>query len=817
MAKKNKVLLIGWDAADWKIIDKLMDAGLMPAMKKVVDNGVRGRLATLDPPLSPMLWTSMATGVRPYKHGVLGFVEHDGHGGIRPISSYGRKVKAFWNMMTMEGKKTNVVGWWPSNPVESINGVMVSNNFQQEKSQGEVIDLEDWTIPPGTIYPESMIEKLADLRVHPHEISGNLVMPFVPRAVELDQKEDKRLTVITRFLAHASSIHAATTELMENTEWDLTACYHDAIDHFSHAFMKYHPPKMDGLDQEAFDLFKDVVNGAYVFHDMMLERQLSLIDEDTTVMIVSDHGFHSDHLRPRFVPQVPSGPAVEHAPYGIFVAMGPGIKKGERVHGARVLDVTPTLLTLFDMPIGRDMDGKPLMDIFDHPREAKYIDSWENDTRFGGELVLVDEPDEATNEAALQQLIDLGYIDDLNIPEGVDAEQAKKDKLKETLRENNFYLAKSYSNGGKYDEALELLLEIENRDNPDYRYLIEIVDCAVKTKRFALAEEYIRYIRKNELMNDKYLDVLEAQVQIGLGNAGKALILLEQAVEEFPGSPQVLLDMGKLLSGLWQNESALKVFKEVLRLDPDNPYAYHGAGLALLRMERYEDALDYFLKAVDHLFHYPLAHLHIGETLALMKEYEMAKRSFEIVVAIAPQYIKAYRWLQDLNEITGDHDKVQEYKQKIAEFDLGEKTIITGLPGEKLFDAVESLRSSGIDVFGSKDDAFAEDINVTNPKWLDEIGSDVIYVPINLIASLPMRFSYRILYVNDEHDQVMDYLNKLDSIRKGTFNQEMLEGIQIQENNARIWLSHQPNVDILYLNDLEELKSELINSYITNS
>ena len=46
--KKRKVLLIGWDAADWKIIDKLMDAGLMPAFKSVVDRGVRGRLATLD-------------------------------------------------------------------------------------------------------------------------------------------------------------------------------------------------------------------------------------------------------------------------------------------------------------------------------------------------------------------------------------------------------------------------------------------------------------------------------------------------------------------------------------------------------------------------------------------------------------------------------------------------------------------------------------------------------------------------------------------------------------------------------------------------
>ena len=60
--KKNKVLLIGWDAADWKIINPLMDAGMMPALESLVNNGVMGNLATLDPPLSPMLWTSISTG-----------------------------------------------------------------------------------------------------------------------------------------------------------------------------------------------------------------------------------------------------------------------------------------------------------------------------------------------------------------------------------------------------------------------------------------------------------------------------------------------------------------------------------------------------------------------------------------------------------------------------------------------------------------------------------------------------------------------------------------------------------------------------------
>lgn len=814
--KKRKVLLVGWDAADWKIMDKLMDAGLMPAVKKLVDNGVRGRFATLDPPLSPMLWTSMATGVRPFKHGVLGFVETDGKGGIRPISSHSRKVNAFWNIFTKEGLKSNVVGWWPSNPVESINGAMVSNLFQQEKSGRDVIALKDWKIPPGTIYPEHLTERLAELRVHPEEITGNLIMPFIPKAVELNQKEDPRLPIIARFLAHSASLHAVATELMETEEWDITAVYHDALDHFSHGFMKFCAPKMEGLDQEQFELYKDVVNGAYIYHDMMLDRLLKMVDEDTTVILVSDHGFHSDHLRPKFIPNVPSGPAVEHAPYGVFVAMGPGIKKGEQIFGARVLDLTPTLLTLFDLPVGRDMHGRPLMDIYDHPKEVKYIDSWENDTRFGGELVLEDEADEATNAAALQQLIDLGYIDDMAVAKDTDSDELLKNKLKETIRENNYYLAKSYANGHRYEESLELLLEIENRDKPDFRYLIDIIDMACKTKRFKLAEEYIHYVRSKKLMVDRYLDILEAQVKIGLNEPVEALLLLENALDEFPDSIQVLVDLGKLLLTLSQYEKAEEIYNECLKLDPKSVHALHGKGLTFLRRERYEEALECFLTTIELLYHYPIAHLHIGETLALMKDYQNAIHAFEIVESIAPRNIKTYRWLLDLHDIMGNQDKVEHYKNLVAKFDRGEVTIITGLEGDKLIKAIGAIREKGVTVFANTEDLFDNNRETTNREWIEDVEENIIYVPLSHLPSLFMIYSYRILYVNDSIENAMDYTNRLQKIRTNTLNSELLVNIENQENRAKLWIDQQPALDVLYINDLADLSSELYTSFIGN-
>ena len=74
MPDSKKVLLIGWDAADWKIISDLMDRGQMPHTKKLVEGGTMGNLRTLSPVLSPMLWTSIATGKRPSKHGILSLI-----------------------------------------------------------------------------------------------------------------------------------------------------------------------------------------------------------------------------------------------------------------------------------------------------------------------------------------------------------------------------------------------------------------------------------------------------------------------------------------------------------------------------------------------------------------------------------------------------------------------------------------------------------------------------------------------------------------------------------------------------------------------
>lgn len=176
---KSKVLLIGWDAADWKIIGPLIAKGEMPSLKSLIDRGVYGNMSTMNPPYSPMLWSTVATGKTPDKHGVLGFIEIlPNLKGIRPVSASSRKSRALWNIFHNQGLKSNLVGWWPSFPAEPINGNIVSDRFQKVKKNPN----EKSPIIRGTVHPPELLKEISDLRFFPWEITEAHILPFIPNA-----------------------------------------------------------------------------------------------------------------------------------------------------------------------------------------------------------------------------------------------------------------------------------------------------------------------------------------------------------------------------------------------------------------------------------------------------------------------------------------------------------------------------------------------------------------------------------------------------------------------------------------------------------
>jgi predicted AlkP superfamily phosphohydrolase/phosphomutase len=463
---RRRVLLIGWDGADWKVITPLIEAGKMPNIERLINRGVMGDISTLEPVLSPTLWTSIATGKRPYKHGILGFIEPTPNGlGVQPVSILSRRTRALWNMMTLEGLTSNVVGWWPSHPAEPINGVIVSNHYQ--RSVG-MLD-QPWPMRPGTVHPERLAGPLSKLRLHPQELLPEQLLAFVPEAAKIDQEKDRRLHNLAKTIAECASIQSAATALMQLEPWDFMGVYYDSIDHFSHGFMHYHPPRLPHVPEADFEMYRQVIEGAYRLHDMMLGVLLDLAGEDVTVMLISDHGFHPDKLRPVNIPTEPAGPAIQHRTHGIFVLAGPGIKQDERIYGASVLDITPTMLALYDLPVGADMDGKALVSVFEQPPTLRTIPSWDDvegvDGRHPPETAF--DPVEAGEE--LRQLAALGYID---TPDSDGAKAAADAEVE--LRYN---LARAYAHGLRYLDAITELQELRGLRPEDERFGLQLVSC----------------------------------------------------------------------------------------------------------------------------------------------------------------------------------------------------------------------------------------------------------------------------------------------------------------------------------------------------
>jgi Flp pilus assembly protein TadD len=126
-----RVIFVGLDGADWQMLDQYA----LPNLASLARAGDKRVLLTQHPPLSPLVWTTMMTGVSPLEHRVLDFTRFDPVTRVRePITSDERAVPAIWNMVSARGKKVGVFGLWATDPPESVNGIIVSDRMIRDSS-----------------------------------------------------------------------------------------------------------------------------------------------------------------------------------------------------------------------------------------------------------------------------------------------------------------------------------------------------------------------------------------------------------------------------------------------------------------------------------------------------------------------------------------------------------------------------------------------------------------------------------------------------------------------------------------------------------
>lgn len=821
--KKGKFLLIGWDAADWDVIAPLLSKGLMPNLKKMIDNGVYGNMSTMDPPYSPMLWSTVATGKTPDKHGVLGFLEVSPDNSLRPVTAHSRKSRAVWNILHNQGLKSNIVSWWPSFPAEPINGVVVTDKYQKV---GKDLD-KLMRLPDNSIHPKDLVNTLKSLRMHPSELTQEHILPFIPGASKIDQRDPNKkdyngLIPLSQNMAEAVSVHNAATYLLQETDWDFMAVYYDYIDHMCHSFMKFHPPQLDRIGNENFELYHRVIDGAYRFQDMMLGRTLQMIDDDTTVVVMSDHGFESGYKRILDLPKVNAAPALDHRQFGIFVAMGPNIKKNKKVFGLSLIDIAPTILNHFDLSIGKDMDGKAILEMYEHPSDLKYIESWED---VDGDFAELDKSESFySDDETMQQLIDLGYVSkpDEKIEKAV---QDTRCDLKHNLA--RVYVGKKDYHSGK--KLLEELIE-EGSSRHIAHYYIDLMNICLKLKEYKRTKELIDIFRKIKTDVNFNLHYIEADLLIGLGDLDGAILVLKKVLE-VKARAELLFKLGEIYRIQKRYANAINCFENALKMEPSKAKYNNAMSEVSFEIKEYEDAVEYALTSIELVKYFPAAHYNLGKSLEKLGNLENAKIAYETAAKLRPTMYRA--------KIAGENVEEKLVAKKLKDktdfkYRDDQITIVSGLPRSGTSLMMQMLTKGGIEPLTDK----VRQADKSNPKgyfeyspvmsihkdnsWLDKGKNKSVKIVAPLLKHLDTKFRYKIIFMQRNLNEII----KSQHIMAGKASDIL--PIKLYNSYVKLlediddWKENEPGVEIIYIDykevlDNPEENASLVEKFVGKS
>jgi hypothetical protein len=438
----QRLLFVGLDGADWRHIQPLLARGELPNLAALRARGAWGELATTTPTLSPVIWTTIATGLPPEDHGIhafttqrlagvraalprlrrvrgvgfdalTAFLERRGLLFDSPITQTSRRVPAFWNIASALGSPVDVLNWWATWPAEPVLGRMVSERvyYFRFSARGLTHEAERLTYPeslyreiaPRVMRPDAVSyeQARAFLDVGPEEFRAMMQAPFERRSIRGEFKylyslheTERRLGL---YLIESSRRERGTaTDLLVLSRIVDMAC-HTSLRHSE--LVRYHPR----ATPEELEKYGRVVTEAYKAADRTLGELVAAFG-DGNVVVVSDHGFQVEVMQGKVH-------VYDHreAPPGILIAAGPAFRPG-RLEGLGVYDVLPMLLRLKGFPQAEDLPGRLEERLFEDSFRARHavrrVASYRELTRSGATAA-----DSAGDAELMERLRALGYVE----------------------------------------------------------------------------------------------------------------------------------------------------------------------------------------------------------------------------------------------------------------------------------------------------------------------------------------------------------------------------------------------------------------------
>ncbi len=372
---RARVVVIGLDGADWDLMEPMIQAGELPHLAALRARGAWGTLRSMQPMLSPLLWTTVATGRRPEEHGVMDFLMVDpATGRESPISRAYRKVKALWNITSDLDLTSLTVGWWATWPAERVFGAMIT-----ERVAYSLFHLPMGERRIGATWPPALLERLEPLILGDDAIGWEDLKPIAAIPAARFEKARRGLggaqaladpvSHLIRILASTRSYAAIASALLARHRPDLSMIYFEGIDQVNHRFAHFLPPALSmtrGTEPSLAEAFQGAIPGFYRLQDRIIGELLDAAGPECVVLVISDHGFANGAERPvDSPPDIEGRPGLWHTMDGVLIAAGPGIRRGKIDDPMQMLDMAPTILAMLGLPAAQDMPGRAIPGLFE--------------------------------------------------------------------------------------------------------------------------------------------------------------------------------------------------------------------------------------------------------------------------------------------------------------------------------------------------------------------------------------------------------------------------------------------------------------------
>jgi predicted AlkP superfamily phosphohydrolase/phosphomutase len=273
---KPTVLIIGLDGATFDNIKPWVEEGKLPTFKRLMDQGVHGTLRSTFPPVTAPAWTSFMTGKNPGKHGLYHFIEPTPKGyELRYTNARSRMARTVWQILTESKKKVGVINVPMTYPPEPVDGYMISGMDAPADST-------------AITYPKELYQELGqkfDKVSKQVRFLGNL-------------KTDERRDGVLKSLEEADEHYRKmTTYLLEKHPVDVAMVVFTSTDTVQHFFYHYKESDHPQHDAAGAAKYKDAILNVYKRADDIIRDFTSKLPKETTVVLMSDHGFRATSSR----------------------------------------------------------------------------------------------------------------------------------------------------------------------------------------------------------------------------------------------------------------------------------------------------------------------------------------------------------------------------------------------------------------------------------------------------------------------------------------------------------------------------------------